>query len=196
MPPVVLANTARVEMIYFENAQERTNIFHVQVVGPGDPDLSDIADFFDSHDNTYGVPLRGVGTALHTIRVTNISDAVQAQFTKDITPARPGANVSTDTPGNVTSTVSWRSGFAGRSYRGRTYMVDTPSDNITTLETINGTRAAALGTWGQALITGLASIGHGLGVASFTHNALRGVISLVIDTILDSMRRRLPGRGR
>lgn len=196
MPPRVLANTARVEMIYNEGTQERANVFHVEVTGAADPDLAAIADAFDGHDAAYGTALRTPITLLNRIVVTNISTSLQSQYTKPITPPRPGTATGNSSPGNVTSTVSWRSLFVGRQFRGRTYMVETPIDQVTPSETINGARASALATWASNLLGALSALGHVLKIASFTHNAAYGVVSAVIETILDSQRRRLPGRGR
>jgi len=196
MPPIILADTVRVEMRYQENSQERVNIFHLNVPGATTTDLSDIADLFDSHDDTFGDVLRNNTTTLTHIIVTNINDAIQEQFVKAITPPRPGTQTGGSMPGNVTSTVSWRTGFAGPRRRGRTYMVDTPVDQVTAGETISGTRAGLLATWGQTLINALQVASKLLVVASHTYHTWTPVLSVIVETILDSQRRRLPGRGR
>jgi hypothetical protein len=183
-------------MVYHEGTEQRVNVFHVRVAGAGASELPGIADAFDTHDTTYGRAMRTTECLLDRITVTNISTSSQDQYTKPITPPRPGTNGTGSTPGNVTSTVSWRGLFVGRQYRGRTYVVDTPNDAITAGETLTGSRSGILATWAVNLLAALSSVGNPLVVASFTHNAAYAVVSAVIDNILDSQRRRLPGRGR
>jgi len=196
MPPIILADTVRVEMRYTEGTEERVNIFHCHVVDASSTDLSDLADLFDAHDNTFGKGLRTPTTLLQEIIVTNINDAIQEQFTKPIVPPRAGTATGSTMPGNVTSTVSWRTGFAGPRRRGRTFMVDTPATNVTGDERISGARASELATWGSTLINALQVANKLLVVASHTYHTWTPIVSVVIETILDSMRRRLPGRGR
>ena len=183
-------------MNYKEGTLDRVNVIHVGFIDPDPPTLQAVADAFDTHDNTFGKALRTTGTALNNITVTDVRSALQEQYTKPILPPRAGTNTSAALPGNVTSTVSWRGQFTGRKNRGRSYMVDTPSDSITAGETITGGRQSELASWAQGLMTAMAGLQSFVAIGSPAAHTATRVISFVIEAILDSQRRRLPGRGR
>lgn len=98
--------------------------------------------------------------------------------------------------------VSGRTAKRGRSYRGRSYIGGIAKSDISTPTT-------ALTALGTALANAFASLkstldGHGLDivVASRQHNGsvtspadMNEVTSFVVDTLFDSQRRRLAGRG-
>lgn len=194
--PIIIPGAYRVAMQYKEGALDRVNVFHVGWDGPDGASLNAVADAFDSHDNTYGKGLRTPGTTLNTITVTDISAGLQPQYTKPIIPPRPGTASGGALPGNVTSTVSWRGAYIGRKNRGRTYMVDTPTLDVTAGETITGTRQAGLATWANALLNLVLPAPMWLGVGSPVRGTITKMISFVVEAVIDSQRNRLPGRGR
>jgi len=115
-----------------------------------------------------------------------------------VTGGDPGASM----PGNVALAVSFRTGLAGRSNRGRNYIPGVPRPWVAG-NTVAGVWAGYLTTAYDSLITELvASEFTWVVVSRFTAGAVRAlgvtnpiINSLVTDLAVDSMRRRLQGRG-
>lgn len=114
-----------------------------------------------------------------------------------------GAIGATTLPNNCTIAVRWTTAFRGRSYQGRTYHIGIKNSDCGASR-ITGAFQTTLLTAYQDLMVLTVDVGPAvLGVASrVSHGAPRdtGVITPVsnvfIDTVIDSQRRRLPGRGR
>lgn len=124
-------------------------------------------------------------------------------FTSDTASGTAGGAIVASDPNNVTLAVSFRSGVTGRSFRGRNYVPGLPGSAISNnrvsatlanniagaYEILMGTDAVATGfTWGV--------------ISRRTNNAPRvaGIVTpitqvVIVDTVVDSQRRRLPGRG-
>jgi len=108
----------------------------------------------------------------------------------------------TSSPGNVAMAVSFRTGHAGRSYRGRNYISGIPVADVEG-NGISPYWAAAIVAAFEGFITEAVSSGFAwVVVSTIAEGVLRelGVASPVIaaavtDLAIDSMRRRLSGRG-
>lgn len=107
-----------------------------------------------------------------------------------------GANPNIHEPFNVTSTISWRTGLAGRKFRGRNYVVGLCENNTNEDDTVSSDTVIALSAAAQNLLTRAATLAANLVVFHLANNTFTPVISYVIENIIDSQRRRLPGRGR
>jgi hypothetical protein len=94
--------------------------------------------------------------------------------------------------------VSERANLAGRAYRGRIYLPSISESDVIFNDTISA-----------ALISGVAAFASGFlaafppgganGTLSIFHrndNLFSTVLSIVVEALIDSQRRRLPGRGR
>lgn len=124
------------------------------------------------------------------------------QSTTAFAPGSVGQLTSPSMPSGVTVAVSWRTGFSGRSFRGRTYHVGLVEGQVVDNEIDSATHTTLIGGYAQ-LVTDLATADTPLVIASrYTNNAPRVtgvatvVLSVLIDTFIDSQRRRLAGRGR
>lgn len=135
--------------------------------------------------------------------VTGLRTASDFTFTNDANSGQAGGSLVVSDPNNVTLAISFRSGMTGRSFRGRNYLPGIPgsaiSDNRVSsilanlfagaYEILMGEDAIATGfTWGV--------------ISRRTGGALRaaGIVTpitqvVIVDTVVDSQRRRLPGRG-
>lgn len=114
-----------------------------------------------------------------------------------------GGNLSPAMPNNVTVAVKWTTGFRGRSYRGRTYHIGLCEIQVLNNEIIPETVSDLIGAYGE-LIALDTDVGPGIMcIASRFHNKVQRVTGvatpvtdLAVDPVIDSQRRRLPGRGR
>jgi len=113
-----------------------------------------------------------------------------------------GNNAGSYTPTNVAVVMSHRTAKRGRSYRGRSFIGGLPITQVDTPTTLAASTATAFAN-GFASLRGTLDT-HGLDhvVASRQHNGVttspaetNEVITTVVDTLLDSQRRRLAGRG-
>lgn len=102
---------------------------------------------------------------------------------------------------NTALVASWRTDLRGRSFRGRFYTPGIPTavrfDDGTITTAFAGQLATAFGILiSPGLTGGVLSV-----VSHFANNAARGqglvtpVTAVIVETLLDSMRRRLIGRG-
>jgi hypothetical protein len=98
-------------------------------------------------------------------------------------------------PGNVTLSLSKRTAFAGRSFRGRFYTVG-PAQNDFPLDTATSAYVTLATNIGIQLLVSFLTGRFQPAVASISMAASNPIISVVIDTVVDSMRRRLLNRGR
>lgn len=110
----------------------------------------------------------------------------------------PGTGGATALPSNAAAVISFRTGLAGRAYRGRAYIPGLTTASATG-STLSNTYLAAL----QSLANNVIFFTNASGstpvqavVASFVNQVLTPMITFVIDSAVDSMRRRLIGRGR
>lgn len=107
-----------------------------------------------------------------------------------------GSNANVHEPANVTVTLSWRTGLAGRKYRGRIYIVGLCENNTNDDDTIGSSTVSWLANVGGDLLAKAAAAAIQLIVFHKADNTFTKVLSFVVENILDSQRRRLPGRGR
>jgi hypothetical protein len=114
------------------------------------------------------------------------------------TQPAPGTQSGGATPANAAGVISWRTGALGRRYRGRTYL---PA--VSEAQTSGSTLLGAWITNATALALAIKGFTNGGGVsgvinvvASFVGQVLLDTLYVVIDTAVDSQRKRLIGRGR
>lgn len=106
-----------------------------------------------------------------------------------------GARGGAVMPANVAVALSWRTSSATRSGRGRTYLGPLAEPDCNG-DFINPALSGLIATFGSAVINTLLIPGAKVGVASRIHSLTQIILSFVLDAVLDSMRRRLTGRGR
>lgn len=155
-----------------------------------------------------------VGTALYTVLSTDISLAsvsvrslnVQSGLVFEAVPSVTvnGDSPSAALPGNVALVASFRSGFAGRSRRGRNYVAGIPEPAVLG-NTAQTTFADALRVAYEALIPPggpfEAVDASWVVVSRFADGAPRAfglvteITTVLVEPTVDSQRRRLTGRG-
>lgn len=202
MPFIPAENTVEVQMIFSYQLQVCQNVYHVQLPGePTQPDLIDIAEAFKDWWDTNLKPLVSSACALTRIICKDISsendDAIEYSTGLPIA----GTGGANSLPNSVTLAIKWVTGLAGRSFRGRTYHIGLDESQVTGNEVLT-TPFNALGAAYNALVPAIAALGYTLVVCSkFSDGAARTacvlteILGAVADNIIDSQRRRLPGRG-
>jgi len=107
----------------------------------------------------------------------------------------PGTQGLGPEPAGTTVAVSWRTGLAGRKYRGRFYHLSTPTNNVTPADGIIGSWQLSLTGVAQYLLNHLVTNGLKAVIFHRASDTYTGVLGTVVEGLLDSQRRRLAERG-
>jgi len=129
---------------------------------------------------------------------TDMAAAGRATATYVPTTNTSGTKAGDALPASAAAVATWRSGLTGRSNRGRTYFFGFQEQDTIGSFFTNGA-LATLGT----LVADVKNFSNGTGavpvskvIPSRKKLLLTQVTSAFIDNIVDSQRRRLPGRGQ
>jgi len=134
---------------------------------------------------------------LNDITVTDVHVANGPQVIFPLTTGNTGLVTGTAAGGNVAIVASLRTAFTGRSFRGRWYFGGVPTAAMANAQLATTGTASALAGYFSDFIDALQDIGMTLvvvskfaaGVARVTNLATE-IISIIVNTKLDSQRRR------
>lgn len=132
-PFIPVPNTALIEMVFQYQGVTIENAYHVTGSAPFTAlQLSGLCNVFDAWDNalTGGKALRVSQCILTTIKARALDTASSPVFTFSLPVARAGAAGNSPQPASVTFAIKLETGFAGRSFRGRTYIVAPPATGL------------------------------------------------------------------
>lgn len=202
--------TAEVRLQGIMYSQQVENVFHVRVsTTPTLADLTTIANTVnDWATGTYATH-QSNSVQWTQIVVTDLNTAGGIQHIKDMSGEGGGIITDAVKTNQDTFAVSFKTGHSGRSFAGRVYVLAVPLGYYNTPNTLNPLNAAAYVTVFDTLRIDLNTAGFPLGVLSRynkdavptpPHKRATGLLSDVVsvttkDNIVDSQRRRLPGRG-
>jgi hypothetical protein len=115
---------------------------------------------------------------------------------RPVSPPIAGTRPGTAEPGNASLSLSLRAGLAGRAYRGRIYLAGLSENDVFVNDTVVSTLSTLAATAVTALIGSALPPGTAAVIFHRNDNLFSSIIAGVIENIVDSQRRRLPGRGR
>jgi len=196
-------DTARVRMIYSQDAQTVMNVFYFTKSGGWDSgSLHDLADVVSAAWTTHMKVLQSNGLTLETIEATDVSVDAGAQYTLSV--GASGTHTAPALPNNVTWAIKFTSGLTGRSNRGRMYFLglveDQVDSNTVTIAASSGILTGIEGFFAeiQADEDAFHVIVSYCNAGAWRTTAVTNEVSgySYFDTTVDSQRRRLPGRGR
>lgn len=201
---IPVANTAKIEAVYWNGNSYSENVFHFKASAALDEAaLVDLAEDLHSWWTTSARGFMPPTLFLSKIIVSDLTSesAPAIEYTAGL--PSPGTSSGTILPMNVTAAVKWTTGYRGRSYRGRTFMVGLIEENVTGDQIISAALANYKGVFEYLLNNTFSQVDGGLAVVSRYHNNAprsQGVATLItdvdIDPTIDSQRRRLLGRGQ
>lgn len=209
MPFIPAVNTARVSVIMTWHNQQVQNVYHVLAPGAlNAAALNDIADIFIAWMNDEFAPLISSDVQFQSVIARDLTSEEAAGVEVAFPPLSGGdVAVGGSVTGNVTLAVKHVTGLTGRSRRGRTYIVGMQSGVLDGNAVNSGFQDAIQAAFTQ-LIADLTAGGFTWVVASFYHGTdsegeptpratalMTPIISVTVDPNVDSMRRRLNGRG-
>ncbi len=194
----------RAEMCYTQNVQKTENVFHFKHTS-GDPDetaMIALADYLKTWFNSYMKSNMHTSCALRLIRCTLLTarNSPGIEYATGL-PIAGTFSTSASAPNNVTVAVKWITGLRGRNYRGRTFIPGLASAFVDG----NSITSGMLTGYGTAFTHLLQDTPAGwqMGVNSlYLDKVSRNMgeftpfTGFVIEGNVDSMRRRLTGRGQ
>jgi hypothetical protein len=200
---IPVPDCAQVEIVFSVESQIVENVRFYQGTDLSGTSLAALVEAVNAAIRDQLLPL--LHSSLSLIRVVGqIIDAVDGIVYTSTTslPAAGGAG-GTSLPNNVAMCVSLRTAQAGRSFRGRNYICGIPSAQRSTNNLLESSFVSdVIDAW---TTVGLAAVDDGwvpVVVSRFHDGAPRttGVATeitstIATDNIIDSQRRRLPGRG-
>lgn len=209
MPFIPAENTARIELVYSQGGQIVENVYHVEFgFVPAPTDLEDMATVFKDWWNTNLQPYVANTVSLNVIKARDLTTDSGSAI--EYTTGLPilGASAVQPLPNGSTLAIKWTTGLAGRSFRGRTYHIGLVTSELADPNHISTGFQTTLANAYQALISAVEGTGNNLVVASFYHGVdtagkpiprstavLTIIDNAVVNTTIDSQRRRLPERG-
>jgi len=188
---------ARVALIFARDTRQFVNTYHVVKVGGWfNTDLSTLAQTFETWFSTYQKLFLPVSTALVQIQIRVYDPANPLALDYSVVPPIPGQTSGTMLPGSVTATQSWRTGLAGKKNRGRTYVPGFVEAAVGDDDRVNSATVIQMATAALQLLIALEGNDTPLVIFHRATNLVTGVITFIVENIVDNQRRRLPGRGR
>src|SRR5690349_10322329 len=203
-PPPNNPQVVKAALIFARDTRELVNTFHFSRLSGWDtPRMRQLArDLVTWWTSLYrqAVP-SAVSLVQVQIRLYDLANPLAVDW--PVSPAVPGVRSGPPEAGNVSLTISERTGLAGRAHRGRVYVpsiaeADVPGNDIasSSLIALLATAAANL-IFGFTTSEGIWGVFHRPNITPHPlDNKIDNVTSYVIEDIIDSQRRRLPGRGR
>lgn len=193
-----------------DNQQTINDLYFFQDGGFGELELANLTANVFSWWNTSIVTLLNEGfTSLRaSARELTTQDGLAFETGSG---SSAGSVVGEAAPNNVAPAVSFRTGLAGRSFRGRNYIPGVSNTNITGNNVATDWRDDIVAGYNLLLVGGtvlpagfiwvVVSRFSGVDVDGHPVPRLAGIATtitsvLFTDTIVDSQRRRLPGRGK
>lgn len=211
MPFVPVANTALFEFRYTLDAQHIENtLYFLAGSPPGVAELTSLNAAMEAYWHTNLQPLIPDSVELQELVSTDLTTATGPQVSSVPTGTVIGGVADPVLPNNVTLAVSFRTANRGRSFRGRNYIPALWETGVVK-NTVGPTIVAAIQAAYNALVTDAGVLAAGFEwvvVSRFSGVDVNGnpiprvaglatpvTSALVVDPIIDSARRRLPGRG-
>ncbi len=197
MPFVPIPRVIRIVLKFQRDTREYQHVLHVQSAAA--PTLTDLINAANEAVDWWSVEYsngQANDVCLFAVIATDMSVEGGQQYTADVSPPTCGTSAVAVSPGNVTSTISWRTARTGRRYRGRTYVVGIDENQTSEFDTLAGFMVAHLASVAADWILRMLAVNLNPVVASFTYASAEPILSAVIENVLDSQRRRLPKRGR
>jgi hypothetical protein len=196
MPPPNNPEVCRFTLQYLRDTRTFENVFHVRDTGGWNvADMTVAAQTFRDWWDTQ-MKLQSpnvVGLKAVFARLYDPSNPLAVDL--PVSPPIFGNATDSCSPANVTSTLSFRTGLAGRKFRGRVYVPGYTELQTNTDDTI-GSGLVTRNAIAAGGIIGIWPTGQNLVVFHRATNTFTPITTYIIENIIDSQRRRLPARGR
>jgi len=203
MPFIPVLDTVLAEIRMTQDFQKVENTLYFRAQDPfGTPEMEALAEALENWWISDLIPITNAGVALREIFITDLTTATSPTISRAPATLLTGFEASEALPNSVSCSVSMRTAQRGRSFRGRNYFVGLSDLHVGGNTLTEGFVTALTDAYNQIRVISSAVGFDHVVVSRFADNAPRvaGVATPVtscniVDTTVDSMRRRLPGRG-
>lgn len=197
MAPPFNVDVVRVTIFGTRDTRQILNTFHVSNAGGWTlASMAALAADTQTWISTQYKTLVSSPITWYLISVRHYNPSVPLAYDLSISPPIAATQAGPAEAGNVTATLSLRTGLAGRRYRGRMYVAAISENHVSQTDLLTSAYVVLAGTVTQAFLTAMNTGGRFLTIFHKLSNTYTNVTGYAIENIVDSQRRRLPGRGR
>ena len=210
MPFVPVPNPAEAVLRYIWNGQQCANTLGFSAVGGWNPiTLTNLCAALQAWWESALQPHLSNTIALVEVSATDLTTATSPAIDLPVSPPSAGAALVNSVPNNVSIAVTFKTASRGRSFRGRNYVAGTPGTAVAN-NTYDGVFLANItNAYDQILSDVTAEVDadwvvisrfSGVDASGKPIPRVTGIATKIIsvglfDNVVDSQRRRLPGRG-
>jgi hypothetical protein len=196
MPAPNNPDVVKVALLFSRDTRTFVNTFHCYKTGGWTtPDMLALALRFRDWWQTYyrvRVPSE-IALKEEQVRLLDPDNPLAVDHPES--PPIPGLLGQFAEAGNVTLALGKRTAYAGRRYRGRIFVPGLGETDVTATDVMDSAATIAFSAAMQALLDSLTTNATPLVIFHKGDNLFSTVTSFVIDSLVDSQRRRLAGRG-
>lgn len=202
MPFIPVANTMQTSLIFQYGTQRAQNVMYFEKDGPivgADFDILGDAVRIWWNDNLKSIMDADYSLVQISMADLTYQDAIGFDYTQNLPIA--GTDPGNALPSNVACCVKLVTGFRGRSFRGRQFLMGLTDTRVVGNTIQSGYVGGALAAYDALLGGGVPAGWTWVVVSRYHNNAPRSagmttpIIGVSIENVVDSQRRRLPGRG-
>lgn len=205
MPFIPVPNTVMVELYYTQDAQQMENTLYFSRADTWDAtEMTALADVINQWVITNISPLQNNTVAFRGCKVTDLTTATSGVVERLLAVSQNGGSAAAPLPNGTSLAIKFLTGGRGRSSRGRNYIVGLGEDQVNgnfvsptvaqayvaAYNLLNVPANLPTGVFWVVVSRHLNKLPRTTGIAQDVTGAA------ITDTIIDSQRRRLPGRGR
>jgi len=203
MAYIPVPNAVQVDLFQLWDNQQVENVLHFQPSIPLTPTLySELAAHLVTWWNANLKVLMPTTLQLSQIKVTDLTTQFSPVLNYSTGLPIVGTTASASLPGNCALVITKRTALRGRSFRGRIYQPGMVEAVVTNSQVAAGTVTAFLNAYGLIRTFSTASATWDMGVVSRVQGGVplavgefHDITSFTSEGVIDSQRRRLPGRG-
>ena len=199
--PTLAPGVARVELVYRQDSQIVENVWYNGGADDTIITLNTMAELMMVQWRQYIMPHVSENVDLLFGRATYLGVVNGNTVEAPAPPDSNGQETSPSLPNHVTACVKLVTGLGGRGRRGRKYHIGLCENQVTANNLITGFRATLENGYQEWVADAVAGP-YPIVICSFILNGVprpfaqvTPVINALLDPVIDSMRRRLPGRG-
>src|SRR5690242_4824593 len=160
-PPPNNPDVVKVALLFSRDTRTLVNTFHVEKAGGWSlADLNNLATVVLNWYNTFYKIVVPAAVALTGMSFRVYNPTVPLALDVPVSPPSAGTRTGTAEAGNATSTLSLRTGLAGKAHRGRMYVPALPEPDVSQTDQLASALTTGFATAASNLISAIFKIGR------------------------------------